>query len=88
MEQCSRMDEIINKISMFLNEVDKNTMKMVIYKKETIRFRAVSKNDGHSGRYYQKGRKRKWKCEGNNRKIGLFDFTWDSNWCIILNVEI
>ena len=37
MEQCSRMDEIINKISMFLNEVDKRTMKMVIYKKETIR---------------------------------------------------
>lgn len=37
MEQCSRMDEIINKISMFLNEVDKSTMKMVIYKKETIR---------------------------------------------------
>lgn len=37
MEQCSRMDEIINKISMFLNEVDKSTMKMVIYKKEAIR---------------------------------------------------
>lgn len=37
MEQCSRMDEIINKISMFLNEVDKSSMKMVIYKKETIR---------------------------------------------------
>ena len=46
MEQCSRMDEIINKISMFLNEVDKSTMKMVIYKKETIRLERYLKMMG------------------------------------------
>ncbi len=39
MEENSRMDTLINNLSMFLNEVDKDTMKVAIYKKEVIRLK-------------------------------------------------
>ena len=34
MDDSSRMDKIINELSTFLDETDKNTKNMVIYKKE------------------------------------------------------
>lgn len=39
MEETSRMDTLINNLSMFLNEIDKDTMKVTIYKKEVIRLK-------------------------------------------------
>ena len=39
MEENSRMDTLINNLSMFLNEVDKDTMKVAIYKKEVIQLK-------------------------------------------------
>lgn len=37
MDDSSRMDKIINELSTFLDETDKNTINMVIYKKEVTK---------------------------------------------------
>ena len=36
-DDSSRMDKIINELSTFLDETDKNTINMVIYKKEVTK---------------------------------------------------
>lgn len=46
MDDSSRMDKIINELSTFLDETDKNTKNMVIYKKEVTKLeRYLKMND-------------------------------------------
>lgn len=46
MDDSSRMDKIINELSTFLDETDKNTINMVIYKKEVTKLeRYLKMND-------------------------------------------